>query len=83
MSALARTIGDVGRANGVGEMSITFPDKKRVLIATQRPVNESISEDMERAIEDVIGKDIEIAFQPMKEEQIERVRQLVQMSEAQ
>lgn len=82
MSALARAIGDVGRATGVGEMSISFPDKKRVLIATQRPINETISDDMERVIEDLLGRDIEVAFQPMKAEQVERVRQLVQMSES-
>ena len=74
-----RAIGDVGRATGLGEMSITFPDKKRARVGSENPVNDVIAGDIANVVAATLEHDIEISYYPMDKSEIEDMRAMLAM----
>ncbi|MBU8865574.1 toll/interleukin-1 receptor domain-containing protein [Paenarthrobacter sp. MMS21-TAE1-1] len=79
MRVVAKAVGDVGRATGLGEMSITFPDKKRARVGSENPVNDVIAGKMANAVAEILEHDIEISYYPMDKSEIEDLRAMLAM----
>lgn len=79
MRAAAKAIGDVGRATGLGEMSITFPDKKRARVGTENPVNDVIAGDIANVLAETLEHEIEVSYYPMDKSEIEDMRAMLAM----
>lgn len=81
MQATAKAIGDVGRSNGLGEMSITFPDKKRARVGTQHPVTDAIANEITSAASEIILREIEISYYPISSTEIQQLQSWLAMQE--
>ncbi|MEW1812425.1 toll/interleukin-1 receptor domain-containing protein [Pseudarthrobacter phenanthrenivorans] len=79
MRAAAKAIGDVGRATGLGEMSITFPDKKRARVGTEKPVNDVIAGDIASVLEATLEHEIEVSYYPMDGSELQEMRAMLAM----
>ena len=77
LNIVARAIARVGRSAGVGEMSVEFPDRKRILVSTERPIHDAVAKEIQTAVEGLLEQAIEIAYNPMSPEDLERLRDLL------
>jgi hypothetical protein len=81
MQAVAKAIGDVGRSNRLGEMSITFPDRKRARVGTQHAVTDVVADEIASAVSNTVLHEIEISYYPISSVEIRQLQSWLAMRE--
>lgn len=80
-SAIAKVVGSLIEGSGLGEMTVTYPDNARALIATERPVDLQTAQQIAEAVSDEVWTEIEIAYQLMTAEEVLKQKHLMEQFE--
>lgn len=74
MRAIAKAVGGQSEKFGLGEVTISYPDEKRVVVRTQNPVTAEADEALKKCVFDELFRVVEVSYQSMTASEAEKNR---------
>ena len=74
MRAIAKAMGGQTHKFELGEVTISYPDEKRVVVKTQNPVTAEADEAFKKCVFDELSREVEVSYQSMTPSEAEKNR---------